>query len=1055
MKFLNKGISLQQLKQTLPLFLALIVAGLAGNYFRFPIFLNIDFLFGSIFAMLALQFFGFGRGILAATIIASYTYILWNHPYAIIIMTAEVAVVGWLMGHRKIGMVLADTLYWLIVGMPLVYLFYHIVMDISFSNTAIVMTKQALNGIANALVARLIFTGFSLLRSRSSQMSYRDIIYNLLALFVLCPTLIILAIGSRTDFAETDLHIRTSLIQDSQLVNQRLKTWMTNRESPIVNLAEMAASMSPQQMQSYLELAQKSDVNFLRIGLLDREAITTAFFPLLDELGQNNIGKNFADRPYIQALKRMLKPMLSEVVMGRIGTPRPIIAMLAPVIISGEYGGYVSGILSLEQIREYLDTSTQEIAMLYTLIDKNDNVIVTNRIDQVVMTPFVRGMGAINYLDSGISQWMPTLPPNTPVSERWKKSFYIAETTIGSLMEWKLILEQPVAPFQKKLYDNYTGKLILLFMILLGALILAEFLSRGAIVTLDNLRLITNGLSDRLSMDGKAVVWPESGVKELNHLINNFSDMTDSLIRQFNKVRQINKLLEQRVEELRQANEYQRTEITERKRAEAAMLKSEEALHAARKVAEAANRAKSIFVANMSHEIRTPMNAILGFAQILERDPSLTPQQAEHVRIIARSGGHLLHLINDILDMSKIEAGRTDLNEVDFCLHDLLSDLELMFRSRAAAKGLQLLVERDESVPRYVTTDDGKLRQVLVNLMGNAVKFTETGGVALRVRVEAVEGETLKDKVSLRLMVEVEDTGPGIPDLDMGRIFDAFQQTATGAKAGGTGLGLAISRKFVEIMGGELTVKSQVNTGSCFRFEVLLTQAGDIAEQEQPTLRRIVGMEPGAGPFRILVVDDIPDNRTLLCELLRPVGFEIAEASNGVEALDVFDNWSPHAVLMDMRMPIMDGYEATRRIKATAAGSAIPVIAVTASAFEDDFEQVMATGMYAYLRKPFRTEDLFEMLGKCLGLHYVFADDIADAPGHNKAAPLTMESIAALPQDIVEAMRQAVEEGNMARLTELVAQVEKIDSATARGLQALTDRYDYKKLSQWLEKERD
>ena len=210
----EKPLSLKT-RRMLPLFIGLIAAGLAGNYFKFPIFLNIDFLFGSIFAMLALQFFGLGRGILAAAIIASYTYFLWNHPYAIIIMTAEVAVVGWLMNRRKMGMVLADTLYWLIIGMPLVYLFYHFVMHVPFSNTSIVMIKQAMNGIANALVARLIFTGFAL-RSRSSLTSYREIVYNLLAFFVLCPALIMLAVGSRTDFAETDRRIRTTLIQDSQ-----------------------------------------------------------------------------------------------------------------------------------------------------------------------------------------------------------------------------------------------------------------------------------------------------------------------------------------------------------------------------------------------------------------------------------------------------------------------------------------------------------------------------------------------------------------------------------------------------------------------------------------------------------------------------------------------------------------------------------------------------------------------------------------------------------------------------------------------------------------------
>ncbi len=471
----------------------------------------------------------------------------------------------------------------------------------------------------------------------------------------------------------------------------------------------------------------------------------------------------------------------------------------------------------------------------------------------------------------------------------------------------------------------------------------------------------------------------------------------------------------------------------------------------ARQAAEEASRAKSAFVANMSHEIRTPLNAILGFAQVLERDPSLTPRQAEHVRTISRSGAHLLKLINDILDMSKIEAGGATLNEASFCLHNFLDGLEMTFRPRADAKKLQLLMERDESLPHYVTADEGKLRQVLLNLMGNAVNFTETGGVAVRVRTEVVEGKTVGGKEALRLQAEVEDTGPGISDEDMGRLFGAFQQAEAGLKVGGTGLGLAISRSVVEMMGGKLTVASQVGKGSCFRFEVLIASADGVADQEKPALRCVVGIEPGAGPFRILVVDDMPENRSLVCELLRPVGFEVAEASNGVEAIDVFERWVPHAVIMDMRMPVMDGYEATRRIKATEAGRATPVIAVTASAFKDQEAHVLVTGVSAYLSKPFRPEELFEVLGKSLGLPYVFADEVDKIQGHSEPSPLKPESLAALPNELIQAMRQDVAEGDIAHLTELIAQVEKIDSNVARVLQDLANRYEYEKLSRWLD----
>ncbi|WPC65363.1 diguanylate cyclase [Rhodoferax ferrireducens] len=528
------------------LFVFLVAAGLAGNYFSFPVFLNIDFLFGSIFAMLALQYFGLGWGTLAAALIGSYTYVLWNHPYAIIILGAEALWVGVLMTRRRVGMVLADTLFWLLVGMPLVFFFYRLVMHVPLSSVTFLMTKQAINGMANALLARLIFTGL-VLGFRSSQTSFREIIYNLLTAFVVFPGLIMLAIGSRADFAETDHRIRASLLQDSARLDHYVNTWVINRKSAVLKLAETAAVKTPQQMQAHLEQAQKLDSNFLRLGLMDAQATTTAYYPLLDELGHSTIGKNFADGPFIPDLKRTLQPMVSEAIMDRIGIARPMVAARAPVLLDGKYGGYVTGILSLTQIREQLDSSTVGHAVLYTLLDKKNQVIMSNRSDQTVMTPFKRGKGQLSQLDAGISQWVPSVAANTSISDRWQESVYVAQTAVGDLAEWTLILEQPVAPFQKTLYKNYSDKLTLLFVILLAALILAEVLSRQIMGTLDVLGALTRNLPFRVAASDNDIVWPETAIKETNDLIGNFREMSKLLKAQFDEIQEVNETLEQRV----------------------------------------------------------------------------------------------------------------------------------------------------------------------------------------------------------------------------------------------------------------------------------------------------------------------------------------------------------------------------------------------------------------------------------------------------------------------------------------------------------------------------
>jgi CheY-like chemotaxis protein len=388
--------------------------------------------------------------------------------------------------------------------------------------------------------------------------------------------------------------------------------------------------------------------------------------------------------------------------------------------------------------------------------------------------------------------------------------------------------------------------------------------------------------------------------------------------------------------------------------------------------------------------------------------------------------------------MSKIEAGRTTLNVSTFDLPVLIKDLEMMFRVRTDEKKLSFSVEMIGDVPQYIVTDINKLRQVFINVLGNAVKFTDQGGVGLRVR--AVRDGSTPPCPCLR--VEVEDSGPGISPEEQEKLFRHFEQTKTGQQTGtGTGLGLAISREFIRLMGGDITLSSQVGKGSVFVIQFPLNEGEAQAVHATEKPRHVLGLQAGQAICRVLITDDIEDNRQLLAQLLAPIGFEVRLATNGAEAVAAFAEWQPHLILMDFRMPVMDGHEAIRRIRAMDGGKEPKIIAVTASAMDDNRQELMEIGADDFIGKPFREEELFQKIHRHLGVKYRYAE-----PGHEAAPELAPQSLVGWPEDLISPMREAVITADLDQLLARIQDVEARDPAVAQGLRRLAEGFQYQKL---------
>lgn len=1083
--------------KSLLLLIILIILSYLGNYFYLPLFFGLDFLFGSIFALIVVYFYGTFWGVFTSLIGSSYTFFIWGHPYAILLMAAEVLFVGWLLRYRRHSLVLLTGLYWVTFGMLLVLIFYGQVLQVPPTQTSLVMVKQAVNSIFNAILANLIVTYSPLnkivnSRYRSENLSLQETLFNLLTAFVFFPTLILTIINGHQGLVNIEAELKTKLNNTAPPIISSIDRWYLDHLEMVTTLAKTVSEfelISSQELQEKVELLEAAWPSFSQLYLINAQGKIIAASPEKNEQGLSLTGLQLIDSQTMTKIAKNPEIEITEVGLDSASNI-PHVSIKVPIVKANKLIGLIYGYLDFRQLMPFLQSNPEAKNIQNIVLNKQNRVIIDSQEKLAVGTIFnYRQGGEIRPLDNYSFQWLPPYKKYTPIILRWKRSFYVREVSVGDNLPWRLVTRIATNSYINSLEHLYLQNLSLMLIIALVGLVVSKIISDHLTLPILELGRLTTDLPSKIIRQWNYESIPTSKIKEIDILASNFQTMTLALGEKFRELHEAKTTLELRVaertEELVAVNRSLSQEIQQREQMAIILQESEERyalavsgtndgiwdwdirnneiyyspvwmkilgyrdhflpnqlatwmdnihpedlegaiaavkahlngetkiydhvhrlkhrlghyiwveakgkclrsndgkpyrmvgtidditakkqaeqeLKLAKETAEGANKAKSEFLANISHEIRTPMNAILGFCDLL-LEMSKESRARSYLNAIAASGRTLLALINDILDLSKIEAGKLQLVYEPLNIRELLTEIVQIFSAGAQQKDIVLSIEVEEHLPQVISFDEVRLRQILFNIVGNSLKFTDQG----EIKITAAGYFYSHQEGTIELIIAVKDTGIGIPLEQQDRVFEVFTQMdgQSSRKYGGTGLGLTITKRLTEMLGGRIELESEVGQGSVFTFI--------FPQVEVMTVPEKISLEPPVDtdfsrfqPATILVVDDVRSNRELIQGYFANTSHTILQGQDGEEGVRLAQQYHPDLILMDLRMPNLNGCEAVEKLKTESSTQDIPIIIITAS-FQPEERQYLESICQGFLQKPLDRTNLASCLEKILPL---------------------------------------------------------------------------------------